>query len=265
MSYSLILVSLVVVFFCVLYGAIQVGRYVGKRDHSDEGGSRSGAAAIEASVFALLGLLVAFTFSGASQRMVERRNLLVQEVNAIGTAWLRIDMINAADQPGLREQFRRYVDERINYYRNVADLDQRDVIANNVGAIQKEIWASSMQAATRSTPPFAAAYASAVNEMFDVSTAQTVAQKVHPPIVTYLFLAILAVVCGYFVGLNLAKGGRGGFIHQALYALVMTTALYIIIDFEFPRIGVIRIDQNDALLVAQRDSMNDPPGQSQQR
>src|SRR5690606_11802941 len=165
MSYSLILVSLAVLFFCLLCGAIQIGCHVGRRDRSDEGSGRAGAAAIEASVFALLGLLVAFTFSGAAQRMAERRNLLVQEVNAIGTAWLRIDMINAADQPAIREQFRRYVDERISYYRHVADLDRRDAIAAKVSGIQNEIWAASMQAARRSTPPFSASYVGAVNEM----------------------------------------------------------------------------------------------------
>jgi len=58
------------------------------------------------------------------------------------------------------------------------------------------------------------------------------------------------------VGLNLARSNRSGLIHQALYALVMTAALYIIVDFEFPRIGTIRIDQSDALLVAQRAAMN---------
>ena len=65
--------------------------------------------------------------------MADRRNLLVTEVNAIGTAWLRIDMLNTSDQPQLREQFRRYVDERVNYYKHVADLAQRDAIATRVG------------------------------------------------------------------------------------------------------------------------------------
>src|SRR3546814_17897708 len=86
-------------FFLFLFAAIQVGRSLGKRRRADENESAgTGAAAIEASVFALLGLLVAFTFSGAAQRMAERRNLLVKEVNAIGTAALRIDLTNAADQ-----------------------------------------------------------------------------------------------------------------------------------------------------------------------
>lgn len=206
-------------------------------------------------------LLAAIQIGGATQRMAERRNLLVQEVNAIGTAWLRIDMINAADQPLLRDQFRRYVDGRINYYRHVANLDKRDAIAVEVAAIQKEIWASSMRAAARSSPPFAASYASAVNDMFDVSTTQTVAQKVHPPVVTYLFLCFLALVCGCFVGLNLANVKGGSLAHQALDALVMTAALHIIVGFEFPRIGTIRIDQSDALLIAQRDVTLDPAGE----
>lgn len=187
--------------------------------------------------------------------MADRRNLLVNEVNAIGTAWLRIDLLDTVDQPLLRDQFRRYVDERVNYYRHVADLDARDRIAAKVGAIQKEIWTSSMAAARNTAPPFAASYVGAVNDMFDVSTAQTVAQKVHPPVMTYIFLGFLALICACLIGLNLAGAKRDTLFHQVIYALVMTLALYIIIDFEFPRIGAIRIDQSDALLLSQRQSM----------
>ncbi|WP_370539651.1 hypothetical protein [Achromobacter sp. UMC71] len=146
MNYSLVLASGAVLFFFLLLASIRVGRYLGRHDGPDEKGT-AGSAAIEASVFALLGLLIAFTFSGAAQRMADRRNLLVSEVNAIGTAWLRIDLLDSADQPLLRDQFRRYVDERVNYYRHVADLDARDRIATQVGAIQKEIWTRSMAAA----------------------------------------------------------------------------------------------------------------------
>ncbi len=257
MNYSLILVALAAAFFVLLLVAMQAGKRLGRG--ADEKGV-PGAAVIEGSVFALLGLLVAFTFSGAAQRMAERRDLLVQEVNAIGTAWLRIDMIDAKDQPRLRAQFRGYVDERINYYRNVADLSQRDTIAARVGMLQKEIWNTSMLAARSSVPPFAASYIGAVNEMFDVATAQTVAQKVHPPLASYAFLGFLALVAAGLVGVNLAASKRSTRFHQVVYAVVMTAALYIIIDFEFPRIGTIRIDQSDALLVAQRQSMVDPAG-----
>ncbi|SEJ26834.1 hypothetical protein [Achromobacter sp. NFACC18-2] len=257
MNYSFLLAGLAVVFFSLLLIAIQLGKRLG-RDADEKSGA--GATVIEGSVFALLGLLVAFTFSGAAQRMAERRDLLVQEVNAIGTAWLRIDMVNAGDQPRLRDQFRQYVDLRIDYYRNVADLEQRDTLAASIGTLQKEIWSTSMQAARVSVPPFAVSYVGAVNDMFDVASAQTVAQKVHPPVATYVFLGFLTLVAAGLVGLNLASSKRGTLLHQVIYAVVMTAALYIIIDFEFPRIGTIRIDQSDALLVAQRQSMADPAG-----
>ncbi|MFU2052399.1 bestrophin-like domain [Bordetella hinzii] len=254
MSYSLLLVVVALVFFLLLLAAMQLGRLARGRSP----GESPGAAAIEASVFALLGLLMAFTFSGAAQRMAERRDLLVQEVNAIGTAWLRVDLLDAADQPALRDQFRRYVDERIQYYAHVADLRGRDAIAAKVSALQQALWSRSVQASRHTAPPLAAAYIGAVNEMFDVAGAQTVAQKVHPPAATYAFLAFLALVCACLVGRHLADAPDRGLFHQLVYAVVMTTALYIIVDFEFPRLGVIRIDQSDALLAAQRAAMIDP-------
>lgn len=254
MNYSFVLAAAAVLFFFLLLAFIRVGRCVGRSSGQDDKGT-AGSAAIEASVFALLGLLIAFTFSGAAQRMADRRGLLVAEVNAIGTAWLRIDLLDSMDQPQLRDQFRCYVDERVNYYRHVADLDERDQIAAKVGSIQKEIWANSIVAARNTAAPFATSYIAAVNDMFDVSTAQTVAQKVHPPVITYLFLGLLALICACLIGLNLANAKRDTLFHQVIYALVMTVALYIIIDFEFPRIGTIRIDQSDTLLLSQRQAM----------
>ena len=255
MNYSVILFALAAGFFLLLLLALQFGKRLG-RDADEKG--RAGAAAIEASVFALLGLLLAFTFSGAAQRMSDRRAVLVQEVNAIGTAWLRIDLLAPAAQPGLREDFRRYVDGRILYYQRVADLDARDGIANDVSKLQQAIWRRSIQAAQDSVPPYAASYIGAVNEMFDVSTTQTVAQKIHPPMMTYVFLGLLALVSAGLAGFNLGAAKRTGLGHQLVYAVVMTSALYIIVDYEFPRIGTIRIDQSDALLIAQRQSMVDP-------
>jgi len=256
-NYSLFLAALAVLFFTLLLLAMRVGTGLGR--NADEAG-RSGTAAIEASVFALLGLLVAFTFSGASQRMADRRALLVEEVNAIGTAWLRIDLLSPSDQPALREQFRRYVDERISYYHHVADLDKREAIAARVGTLQKEIWTSSISASRNAAPPFAASYVAAVNDMFDVSTSQTVAQRIHPPLVAYVFLGCLALISAGLVGFNLAVAKRATLLHQVVYAAVMTAALYIIIDFEFPRVGSIRIDQSDELLISQRQSMVDTDG-----
>lgn len=257
MDYSFLLAGLAAAFFVALFCAIALGKRLGRKLEESGG---AGVGAIEASVFALLGLLVAFTFSGAAQRMADRRDLLIQEVNAIGTAWLRVDLLDPADQPKLRAQFRHYVDQRILYERHVADLDARAAIAAKAGAMQQEIWRSSVAAARGGVaPPLAASYVAAVNDMFDAATSLVAAQKVHPPVAAYIFLGFLALTCACLVGVKLAGSERGTLLHELVYALVMTAALYIIIDFEFPRIGTIRIDQSDALLVSQREAMVDPP------
>lgn len=262
MNYSLLLAALTVGFFVLLLLAIQFGKWLGR--NADET-SRSGTAAIEASVFALLGLLVAFTFSGAAQRLNDRRNIIVQEVNAIGTAWLRIDLLNASDQPALRDEFRRYVDARIAFYTHMTDFEKREAAAAQASVLQKAIWAASIRATRNVAPPLAVSYVGAVNDMFDVSTTLTVAQKIHPPAMAYVFLCFLALVSAALVGFNLAVSKRGSWTHQMIYAVVMTAAMYIIVDFEFPRVGTIRIDQSDALLIAQRQSMVDPDGIVQQK
>lgn len=77
---------------------------------------------MEGAVFALLGLLIAFTFSGAATRFDTRRQLIIEETSDIGTAYLRLDLLPVEAQPGLREKFREYVDARLEVYRKLPDI-----------------------------------------------------------------------------------------------------------------------------------------------
>ncbi|HEY5866855.1 MAG TPA: DUF4239 domain-containing protein, partial [Candidatus Tectomicrobia bacterium] len=93
---------------------LAIGRWIGvRRMRQVTADARQGIGAIEGAVFGLMGLLIAFTFSGATSRFDTRRQLIVEEANAIGTAYLRLDLLPAAAQPALRELFRRYVDARL--------------------------------------------------------------------------------------------------------------------------------------------------------
>jgi hypothetical protein len=88
----------------------------------DSEGVAKGGGAVEAAVFALLGLLLAFTFSGAASRFEARRPLITEEANAIGTAYLRVDLLPDDAQPEMRQLFRHYLDTRLETYRNVRDV-----------------------------------------------------------------------------------------------------------------------------------------------
>src|SRR5580698_945888 len=80
--------------------------------------------AIEGAVFALFGLLLAFTFSGAIARYDDHRKLIVEESNDIGTAYLRLDLLPTSAQPALRQDFRDYANLRAHYFDQREDTPQ---------------------------------------------------------------------------------------------------------------------------------------------
>ena len=85
--------------------------------------------AIESALFGLLGLLLAFSFGGATNRFNTRRALIVDEANALGTAWLRLDLAPVAEQPALRDVFRRYLDSRLAVYASFPDIEAAKAIS----------------------------------------------------------------------------------------------------------------------------------------
>jgi len=100
---------------------LELGRRIGRRRIAS--GGEAGFGAVESAVFGLMGLLIAFTFSGAAGRFDARRDLVTREANAIGTAWLRIDLVPGEAQAKLRDLFRRYLDSRLATYRNTGELE----------------------------------------------------------------------------------------------------------------------------------------------
>src|SRR4051794_11540737 len=109
--------------FLGILGCLLLGRWLGQREiarYRAEG--MPSISSLETAVFALLGLLIAFTFSGALSRFDLRRSQAVDEANAIGTAYLRVDLLPASAQPQLRETFRNYLDARIGTYRALPDV-----------------------------------------------------------------------------------------------------------------------------------------------
>src|SRR5215469_8539004 len=136
--------------------------------HVKEGIEGAGSA-VEGSVFALLGLLIAFTFSGAISRFDSRRELVAQETNAIGTAWLRIDLLPEEKQANIRDLFRRYLESRLATYRKISEEQSTDNDVAESTRLQNQIWKSSV-AACRSGDPITPCMLilPALNDMFDI-------------------------------------------------------------------------------------------------
>jgi hypothetical protein len=91
--------------------------------------------------------------------------------------------------------------------------------------------------------------------MIDIATTRTVAARTHPPSIVYVMLVVLMLVSSLLAGHRMAAGKRRSWVHMVGFALTMALALYVIVDLEFPRLGLIRLDAYDQLLVDVRESM----------
>ena len=207
-------------------------------------------------MFGLLGLMIAFTFSGAGERLDRRRAQIVDEANAVGTAWYRLDLLPADAQPALRDAMRRYVDSRIATYHKFTTegADAARAEYNRSSAIQKEIWAKTVDV-SRNNMQATLLLLPALNEMFDIAATRLAATMMHPPAIVYVVLEILSLACGFLVGYEMGGSTTPSPTHIIVLTLLLSAMLYVILDFEYPRMGLIRIDDFDQLMVQVRASM----------
>jgi len=238
---------------------LEIGRWIAvRRMKKDSAGAGEGVTAVDGAVFGLLGLLLAFTFSGASARFDTRRHLIVEETNAIGTAYLRLDLLPAAAQPPLRDSFRRYLDSRLAVYGKLPDITaaKEELARSNI--LQGEIWRQAVAAARAEGAPPAAAILllPALNAMIDITTIRTMATQIHPPRIVFVMLVGLALAASLLAGYGMTGSRIHSWFHMLGFALVMAIAVYVILDLEYPRLGLIRLDAFDQALVELRESMN---------
>jgi hypothetical protein len=236
---------------------LEVGRRVGVRRFArDRDGARAGIGAVEGALFGLLGLLVAFTFSGAAERFYIRRHLVVEEANDIGTAWLRLDLLPADRQPPLRDLFRRYVDSRLETYRLLPDVKAAEAELARTVQLQGEIWRQAMAGIRQGTPgPTELLVLEALNAMFDIVTTRTEAARTHAPPIIFEMLAFMALLAALFAGYAMAEAKTRSWLHALGFAAVLSLTIYVILNLEYPRAGFIRIAQYDRVLVELRQSM----------
>jgi hypothetical protein len=257
MSFSILALALALGLFLGMVLLTEVGRSLGRRRLArDPDGARAGLSSVEGAVFALLGLLVAFTLSGAVSRFDARRQLLVQEVNAIGTAWLRIDVLPAEAQPPLRDLFRRYVDSRIATYRKLPDVKAAFQELARSTRLQDELWREAVAACRAAGPQPATMFLlPAINEMIDITTTRLVAAQSHPPGVIFVMLGALSLANALLAGFRMAEAKARSLLHVLGFPLVITVTVYVAINIEYPRLGLIRLDAVDQVLVDLRRSM----------
>jgi hypothetical protein len=255
------MVVLPILVVCGLFAAvllsIEVGHRIGIRHRSRmPPGHKPVYPTVENSVFALMGLLIGFTFYGAGSRFDARRNLIVREANAIGTTYLRLDLLPPDTQPELRQEFRNYVHSRLEVYRNIADRQTLNAAMDQSFALQRSVWKQAVDATKGIGPAEKSLVLTTLNEMIDITTEQAVALVTHPPFAVFAMLTLMVIASSGLVGYTMSTAEVRDWASTLIFALTISLALYVILDYEFPRVGFIRIDPVDQVLVETLKQMN---------
>jgi len=253
MNFTIITLLLAGGLFAALLAFLEIGWRIGLASKAKDG-KEPAAGAVDAAVYGLMGLLIAFTFSGAASRFEARRHLIVEEANAIGTAYLRLDLLSAEPQAALKEKFRQYVDSRLEVYRKMSDVAAAKAEFARSQNLQAEIWAGAVAASRAILPqPAAMLLLPALNQMIDITTTRTVAVQNHPPSIIFIMLISLALLSALLAGFSMA--GSKSRIHMLVFAAILAITVYVIFDLEYPRLGLIQIDAADQVLVEVRQGM----------
>jgi hypothetical protein len=254
--FTLVAFAFTLILFAAMLGALEIGRRIGaRRLAQDAEGARTGIGVVEGSVFGLLGLLLAFTFSGAAERFDTRRHLIADEVNAIGTAWLRIDVVPPDAQPAIRDGFRRYLDARLATYKNLSDVLATKHELGNAERAEKEIWTQAVNASRAAGGEGAQRLLlPSLNEMFDIAEMRLLAMRVHPPKAIFGMLALMSLAGALLAGYGMAP--HRSWLHVIGFAATVAIAVYVIVDLEYPRFGLIRVDSFDQALIELRAKMS---------
>lgn len=191
-------------------------------------------------VLGLLALLLGFTFSLSLNRYEARRALVVQEANAIGTTWLRVQLLNDADRAAISQLLRDYTKARIAW----SDADDGDDHLERTNLLQRQLWAAAGNAIrSESTIQLPLSVTDSMTQSFDAASARVAARSAHIPDRVLSILLIYAFLSMTMLGYNLATNGRPHRVATTLLLILMTLALVVILDLDRSRSGAIMVSQ----------------------
>jgi hypothetical protein len=239
--------------------AIEAGFRFGessRRNSAEE--KESPISAISAALLGLVAFMLAFTFSAVTQRFDDRRALVRDEANAIGTAWLRADFLPEAEHAETARLYRRYVDIRLDLAQTRDISKLRQALAES-DQIQRQLWSQATTHGRREPhSPIMALYVAALNEAFDLhSTRLAVAVHTRLPNGIWIVLYALVILGMFGVGYQTAMAGSRRSRAAPVLAIAFSTVVTLIVSLDRPQSGFITVSQQP--MADLRASMGENP------
>jgi hypothetical protein len=250
-------IIIAVISFLVLCSAVWLGASLrGWRGHGELQETREDFDMVVAASLTLLGLIIGFSFSMATSRYDQRKDFEEAEANAIGTEYVRADLLPAGAGQTTRELLRRYLDQRILFY-TTRDRRQVAQIQAQTAQLQKQLW-STVEAVAIAQPSVVLGLAlSGMNDVLNSQGYTEAAWRNRIPRSAWFLMSVIALLCCAMVGYRMGK------VHVRrampwMLPFLIAISYFLIADIDSPRGGVVRVVPDNLLILA--DSLRPQPG-----
>jgi hypothetical protein len=247
---ALLFITLIV----LLSAAAALGAVVLHRLYPLHEDARENYNVVQGATLTLLALLIGFTLSMAVGRYDQRKNYEEEEANAIGTEYVRADLIGAGGSAKVKALLAQYLELRIENYK-IRDTKELDAINSKTSDLQGQLWAGVREAAAAQPNPITALVVAGMNDVLNTQGYTQAAWLNRIPVSAWGLMLLIAFFSNLMQGYGV-RGKTGRRVLLFILPITVSLSLSLIADIDSPRGGLIRVVPQNLLLVQQ--SM--PPG-----
>jgi len=198
---------------------------------------RADFAVVLTATLTLLGLIIGFSFSMVISRYDQRKNYEEEEANAIGTEYVRADLLPTADAAKLRELLKSYLEQRVLFY-ETRDVYELSRINAHTAQLQTRLWSVVQAVASRQPTPTVALAVSGMNDVLNSQGYTQAAWWNRFPLAAWGLLVAIAIFCNLLIGYG---SRRSGMVLLSALPLAVSISFFLIADIGSPRQGLIRV------------------------
>jgi hypothetical protein len=210
---------------------------------------------IQGAALGLLALLLGFTFSMAVSRYDTRKQMVLEESNAIGTTFLRAQLLPEPPREEVSNLLRRYVEVRLEFYEAGTDQKMLREVRNETERLQKQLWVNGAALAEKDPRAVTTGlFLQSLNETIDLNAKRITAQENHVPVITLVLLYFVAIMATGLIGYGCGLSGVRKFFVTIILSILISAVIMVIIDLNRPSAGLIKVNQQRMLDL--RDSLS---------
>jgi hypothetical protein len=235
--------------FVVLWLATETGVFFRNRSKTLGEAERNDLSVIVPASLTLLGLIIGFSFSMSTGRYDLRKHYEEEEANAIGTEYVRADLLPAADAEKVRTLLKTYLDHRLIFY-TVRDADQLKQNDDVTEQLQAKMWAATVAPAVANPSALTALVTSGMNDVLNSQGYALAAWRNTIPTAAWILMEAIAVFCSMLLGYNMRRLDPK-YLPFVILPVLVSMAFFLIADIDSPRRGVVKVRPQNLESLAQ--------------